>query len=228
MKWFIELQGSDREMDILSRLSEPYKIEHVGGKSYLTSDQFTDLNDASILREKGEQMVNLLNGALAISGVPPIQITGIGHVDDANNRQFHHQTSLEMRARIVPADWNASAEEDLRSEVATYVGKRMSLAATSEAVSSVLQMLSVAYINWGELYKVIELINDDADIVKSGWTSRKKFSDFRHSANDPRSAGKDSRHAVPNSTEAPKNPMSREEANSYVRHIASCWISSKT
>jgi hypothetical protein len=114
-----------------------------------------------------------------------------------------YQVKLEgQRARLEPAFWNSRA-------------------------SKVLELLSVENPSGEIIYKIYELSeghpnNRDAFLTQFG-VSRNDFQRFQDAVHNPRVSGDWAQHAY---EDAPKtsNPMSRAEAESFVRQIATKWL----
>lgn len=75
------------------------------------------------------------------------------------------------------------------------------------------------------LYRVLEIIEGRADIVGSGWASANEVDRFRRTANHPRAAGPNARHARSN-VEPPPRPMTPEEGVELIRRILLGWLGS--
>lgn len=79
---------------------------------------------------------------------------------------------------------------------------------------------------WVNMYRIYEVINSDANIIKHGWSTKKTVKDFTRTANSPQVLGKEARHGS-SKEEPPKYPMSLEEAKEFINEIFNKWIKHK-
>ena len=105
------------------------------------------------------------------------------------------------------------------------------LARSDSAVAKALRLLSAADSNsWVGLYRIYEVVEADVGgesaLKTCGWGSPADLKRFKHSANSVSVGGDAARHGK-ELTSPPNNPMSLEEAGSYVTYIVSAWLGSK-
>ena len=83
---------------------------------------------------------------------------------------------------------------------------------------------------WANLYKACEIVEDhvggDAKVIfQNGWCSRSEWDRFRRTANHQGAIGLFSRHAR-SRTVPPPDPMTTNEARSFVAGLMNEWIQS--
>jgi hypothetical protein len=83
--------------------------------------------------------------------------------------------------------------------------------------------------DWVSLYKAWEMARDAAggnhDLVNKGWAERRKQNRFTGTAQSREELGDEARHAS-EQYKPPKDPMSLNEARSFVRSILQAWTNS--
>jgi hypothetical protein len=100
------------------------------------------------------------------------------------------------------------------------------LAETHKDVAEVLDILGNAdpALGWVELYKVFEIINDNArGCVEQGWLSGNQVSVFRGSANRKEVSGELARHARYKGS-APSKTMTLPEARKMISGLVMRWL----
>ncbi len=227
MRWWVELIGSGFELSILGQLRSTYSIENEGQRWFLVQEESNDIGREEI-RTKAQDLLDLLNGALVTTGLPPVKIGDkIGRYQEDGARIQMHLVVLPMSLSVRPTVWTATEEEAYKKSLADSVSERLTLAGEDATVNKVLHMLNTDFLSWTQMYRVYEIVKKDANIIKFGWATDKQLSNFRHHANDPRATGSDSRHGVHNSPDPPGEPLSFTEANTLIRRIASEWVKTK-
>lgn len=100
----------------------------------------------------------------------------------------------------------------------------------NNAIEKAIRIYGSCEINWGDLYKVYEIIESDIGgfnrIVNKGWNTKAEINLFKHTANSPSAVGDDSRHGKEN-TSPPINPPSLSEAGFLIEDMLKHWIDSK-
>ena len=83
---------------------------------------------------------------------------------------------------------------------------------------------------WSDLYKVLELIEQDCGGEKAfyalGWEPEAELRRFTHTANNLGALGLDARHARLDWT-VPARPMSLADATELIRRLMERWLASK-
>jgi hypothetical protein len=97
-------------------------------------------------------------------------------------------------------------------------------------VAKVLRLLSSGQPSWVELYRILEVVEQDIRglkyIAQQGWATDIALRRFKHTANSPTTAGDDARHGK-ESTRPPTNPMMLSEANALIATILHNWLRTK-
>lgn len=79
---------------------------------------------------------------------------------------------------------------------------------------------------WVNLYRILEVIDSDKDVVDNGWSNRTEKNRFTHTADNPGASGKDARHGF-RKYDPPRNPMTLDEAKEFICNIFDKWIKYK-
>ena len=80
--------------------------------------------------------------------------------------------------------------------------------------------------DWGQLYKVLEIIEGAGvihDVLRAAGVSKPKLKLFTRTANHQAASGRAARHARLRE-QPPKNPMPIQEARSMIRQLLVAWV----
>ena len=103
----------------------------------------------------------------------------------------------------------------------------MNLCSTHEDAREALFYFGSGGNPWANFYKVLEIVQDDCgetpQLVKRNWCTKSELERFKRTANHQEAIGAFSRHARMRA-DPPSNPMSVEEARSFVGKLLSSWI----
>jgi len=101
------------------------------------------------------------------------------------------------------------------------------LASNDDKVNRILELSNLIEANsWVNLYRIVEIISNDIDVVSKGWVSKNKIELFRRTACSPDVIGIEARHGI-SVGQPPKNPMSHEEATYLMKDLRQKWIDAK-
>ena len=108
-----------------------------------------------------------------------------------------------------PAVWAAIAKDD-------------------DKVRQALRFWVNAHDNWGNLYKILEIIESDvgSSIYSNGWVSKAEVGRFTQTANSADALGDEARHAKKH-VAPPSTPMTIKEARHLIKVLLQKWIESK-
>lgn len=109
--------------------------------------------------------------------------------------------------------------------------KTITVNSQNTAIEKAIRIYGSREINWGDLYKVYEIVESNVGgikkILNEGWSSETNIKNFKHTANSASAAGDDARHGK-ETTCVPTNPVSLPEAGSLIQTILKRWIDFKS
>lgn len=226
-QWMVQLQGQEFELDTLTRLFSLPRLSIIKEEDnyLLKSDSFSALTDAHEVYKCALNMLPLINGAggLQFEGFQRVGIDVVVEVKEDGTRSSIGYMSATIVARChVTLDTRSSPSDPTSAE--EWVG----LANKHEKVAKALRILGTREKSWVELYKLYEVVHSDvgSKIIDDGWATRKKLSQFTHTANSAGSIGDDARHAKEDTT-PPTSPMPLAEAETLIRGLVMRWLRSK-
>ena len=227
MQWRVTVDGEATELSALVRDSEfpDCTFEKADdGTLYLTSDRFERLSDQTEVLAEARNLVDMVNGALAVDwkGASPIRITGVYFVgDDGSVSAYVFPAAVQSLARAIgPTVSVEGSPPPGPSPHHRSIGAGLDDPNVSEALGIFGRDRS-----WFGLSKVKEIIVDNVEgrLKDYEGVSGKKLGRFDHTANHQLAAGADARHARLHS-DPPKNPMPHDEAVVLIQAALSGWI----
>jgi hypothetical protein len=81
-------------------------------------------------------------------------------------------------------------------------------------------------VSWWELYKALEVVQNNVGEIPRAWASKAKVRLFERTANHQLAAGLDARHATSKKDPPPK-PMPLDDARQLIRRVVSAWLAEK-
>ena len=103
-----------------------------------------------------------------------------------------------------------------------------SLSATQRS-DKALRILITRETNWVNLYNILDVILSDVGgtIWQEGWAPESEIKRLKHTADSENTLGDEARHGRER-TQAPADPMSLKEADSFIRSIMRAWLAWKS
>lgn len=195
--WYVEIIGDDFDVfDWEAALKPPFDpavFKLSDGMAVLRSAEFTDLGDASEVRERAKPMIARLNGALALHAhALPLRFGRVVQIDSLGRRHMTvfgevglvlgrcratgHGVTLDRDGNPVPPP------PPEPSKPQTWIAAAM----THDEVADLLDHLGRAD-NWYDIYKTIELaerlVGGEAKLLKLLGTEAAAFKNMRSTAN---------------------------------------------
>lgn len=237
MKWEVGVTGDNIDLALLSEAlhGEQASIRNKGDTFVLESNDFDDLPDAKAVRKRAQQIVTVLSAysRLKLDGRNPIQVGAITlFPDDGSQNIFLPPAAISAGCRLVPPNLSITRRNGTidRCRPADSVQQWLALARQDESVAKVLRLRNEDGLSWGALYRIYEVIQGDvgkSEIVSSKWTSGRKISRFKRTANSVEAVGDHARHGC-ETDEPPTNPMTLSEAKRFIDSLIKSWVASKT
>lgn len=236
MIWKIQLVGDEFDLKELEKSfsnTSAFSITREKDGYYLSSSEFDSCKTSKEVKNKGVDILDVLNGAktLALGGNEPIKSECIVlEKEDGTRKSFVELTdtiSLRDSVSVVVKGSDGRIIEEVHP--ADSVPEWLTLGLRDQNLKRALRIYGKERHTWGGLYKVYEIIEDSIggtqQIVENGWATKSSIQRFKHTANSPSAIGDDARHGKENTT-GPKNPMQLSEARSLVETLLIRWLNS--
>lgn len=248
MKWAIEIRMTSLEKRNLSDLLRGLGFELVEGIEYPALASPTI--DACVTAADAFEEVKAVRAAFK----GPAQIDpefALGSVIDYSTNPPRRHAFLEVDSCVMkmpvvgtptltvsppnglsPAElerWTADYEERQYQARLERQRSRLEPAYISPRAAKVIELLSIETPSAETVYKIYELAeghpNNRADFHKQFGISREQFDRFKDAVHNPSVSGDWARHAYPDEPRT-SNPMTKSEAETFVREIAARWLHS--
>ncbi len=194
MTWMIELTGDTVDLAALAQslTGTDVNVSHNGQEYVLTSNRFQPSDDAQTIHENAKEVVELLNGAsrLALDATHPIRVGSVYRYRDDGKRDFFvFPEPLAVQVRVLsPTVKMTHADGTVREfHPADPIAQWMPLALSDDAVAKVLRIISSGTLDWVNLYRIFEIIEEDVRgmnaIASNEWATKTSMRLFKHTAN---------------------------------------------
>ena len=238
--WQVQMQGQASDLEHLARhfTSGPFRvlIDERDGCFLCESDLFVACKTPEDVLKRANDELCILSGVLhAVRDSPgPLRAGAVYRHNVAGGRNvfdFIQETAC-VRSELCEV---AEMVRDADGSVITSPGSRTvtiaQLARTDIAVAKAMRLLaSPDHRSWVGLYRIYEVIEDDVKsecaLKRRGWGTEQDRNRFKHSANSVAVAGDFARHGK-ELGQLPKQPMSLEDADAYLKSLLQSWLSSK-
>lgn len=247
-RWRVRLKGETMDLEDLVELitSPDLRVVKEGADFFLESATLERLGGSVEVFEEAQRLLPQLNGAGKLKrrafrdvdvDVHLIEFPAdggerkeivLGGSITPRARVTHvvvQPATLEVRARV-PAPTIVVDGQPMSPEPGTLETDRwLELAARDRDVADALEVFGSRPHDWVNLYRVLEIIEGRTDVVVGGWASRTEVERFTRTANHPRAAGPNARHAR-STAQPPPRPMTPAEGVEFVRRIVTGWLGS--
>lgn len=222
------LTGHEFDLAVLAELlrSGQVRVSKDDHGFFLSSDELDTLQPGIELHESASRLLAVANG-LARATHPTFHPVGLsGRYSDGD----HIHSVVVADAMVVRSRMEAAGivvrVGDHETPTQTAPGTDWSLLMSNPNVKEALTIMGHGPLGWNELYKVFEIVRDDAtarSITELGWATHAEIDAFRASANRPDVSGATARHARM-SGNPPRRRMSDAEARSFIGRLVTAWI----
>lgn len=240
-RWEVDLVGDESDLNHLVKhfTNGPCHIwrDETTGQVLMRVDGFPPNAEARQVQEAASVTVRQLSGVLKVirGSKTPLQTGGVMQRQANGTRNvFLFAESLAMatcfmEAAVFVRDANGNLVERPSPPPRTLVLAKLML--TDAALAKAMRLRDANDAGtWVGLYRLYEVIKHDVGseraMVSRGWTSKAQQDRYRHTSNSPDAAGDDARHGATND-EPPANPMTLEEARTFVEGILQAWLDKK-
>jgi len=229
-KWLVRLKGERFDLEDFPKLLRLSKVKIVeeDGSFYLESSEFNSLTSAEEVRERGRELIKLINGVTKFNRDNFLGISedAVIRVEDDGKRHGYLFLGSTVKIRTkVSAQLTAIAADGSEKGI-TQPSALESLFEVAQKHNVVTKALSFYRDGtWNSLYKAYETIKGDVggkhQIIKNGWVVNSDINRFTQTAQPYR-------HAASKKYKPPAQPTTLLEARALIKTIISRWISSKT
>jgi hypothetical protein len=222
------------DLDAVRRLSPRLQsprlaIEEEASGVYLVSSEFEDLATRDEVSALARQIIVTVRGAMRLAGIvehAPLELDAVverGPDGSESKTLYRSAQAAAVIAEAFPPTILISGTPvpppPLKAEAAF----------DNDHVAIALALLAEEP-TWYDLYKVLELIEQDYGGEKAfyalNWEPEAELRRFTHTANNVGALGLDARHARLDWT-VPADPMSLAEATELIRRLLERWLASK-
>ena len=219
-KWEAKLEGNKFDLKKLPIhfVGEDCRVSEKDGAYILTANELESSKDHKDANARATQLVSRINGAMRLldSSYEPMRLAHVVGYTELGGPIVAVSFTETFLIRAGSLDLGGGPTRDHR------ISRLVRLSGIDSDLGAILVELSDESVDWGRLYKVLELIEKRAggNVVTLKWCSRRQRKHFMMSANTPL-AGAGARHAVPRGGSAAIPPrMSLNEAKTLVRMLA--------
>lgn len=240
-RWEVDLVGDESDLNHLVRYfaDEPCRIwrDEKTGQVLMRVDGFPADAVAREVQESARVTVQQLSGVLRAVRDSKTSVRAGAVMQRQPNGLRHAFLFVEsvasatcfMDAEVFVRDANGNLVQRPSPPPRTVVLAKLML--TDAALAKAMRLRDAQDAGtWVGLYRLYEVIKHDVGseraMVSRSWTSKAQQDRFRHSSNSPDAAGDDARHGATND-EPPANPMTLEEARTFVEGILQAWLDEK-
>ena len=239
-RWELQLRGAEEDLEHLARYFTSGK-QHVfnAGPAFgylIYAEDFDKCASSAEVLAAGTEHLSVISGVLRLVRRSTVALHAgavYWHRADGLRNTFLHVSPIENlvqfgEASVVVTDCRGNAVHGPNSLPQTR--KIADLAQYDSAVAKAMRLMVVPDANvWTGLARLTEVIEEDAGgwpvMEKKGWIDGKRRDLFRRTANSE-GAGDLSRHGH-KKFEQPPNPMTLDEAQTFVRDLIRLWIDAK-
>jgi hypothetical protein len=232
--WSVKLKGHAFDLEELSdhfRSPERNVRKDDDGHYHLRSSDFDLMADSEAVRERALELVELMNRAAkfhAGNGYQPVEVDVVAWIDEDGNRMQTVTSSVQIggRSRVsVKPTVITEGESADAPHPPSEVESMFALAERDARVADALRYFDGD--DWVNLYKAWEVVRDAAGgehiLLRNSWTTKKAKNRFTQTAQSRKALGDEARHAS-EKYEAPKNPMTLDEARAFVKSMMETWV----
>ncbi|HEY3308250.1 MAG TPA: hypothetical protein VGJ93_07320 [Desulfuromonadaceae bacterium] len=245
MKWAVEIQKTDLDRRNLTDLLDGLGFKVIDGIQFpaFTSPEIDRCVTAADVYDRAKQLRAAIAGPAQIDPDFALGVVIDFSTDPPKQHGFLEVESLISKSTIgnitltiAPPNglsvaelerWERERDEQLYQNKLEDQRARLEPAFRSSRAAKVLQLLSIEMPSGETLNKIYELAEGHPDnrvaFLHQVGVSREQFRRFQDAVHNPRVSGDWARHGY---DDIPKtnNPMSRAEAEQFVRQIAAEWL----
>jgi hypothetical protein len=230
-RWEAFLTGEQAALESAALVfcRQPLAIVRSGERYCLVVDEWDELQDSNEVEDRARARLETINGLLSLK-IPSFRPLAFGYLaeTDEDGRKFvlvkaAFTSSSELSVKISGPAGPAIDPDTAQALIAA--------AQQSGSTRDALRLWHTRPHNWVELYKIYEIISDDAGgdkgIVSRGWATTAELRSFTATANRRELSGDDARHGSDEGRPFKGEPMRVADAESLIRRVLSSYVMSK-
>lgn len=224
MKWAVKIFGKIDidELEFKYDNSRNLSIIKIDNDYYIQSEMFEQSDNPEEIFNLAKDLMILIRSAIKIAN----DIDANLYVDMVRNLEtkcsyiFVFDTgNMIDRVSVLNNTYEVEGENKLFSNI-------IDAGFSNDNVNKVLRLIEYEGLeDWGNIYRILEIIQVDINIIEKGWASKKEIKNFKHTANSPKTIGNMARHGCLKG-DPPEHPMSIVEAKEFILRIIKKWIDS--
>ncbi len=231
-KWKVQVSG---DLPVLEEAAMMFcmpglTIARQGDSFYLSSDCFEGLEEVPQVEALASKLLARANAlvGLVVGEHNPLKAACVIDTPEGCPPTTYLSCCVDVvvfgRATTDPPD---PVVDQLRDSGTAHA--LAAVASNDASVDDALRFWETKPRTFGTLYKVYEVIRQDAGgaMVKSGWATQAEVNRFRASANRPELSGDDARHARHSGPPPTLKPMTQDEAAELIARVLRHWLLSK-
>lgn len=226
MTWRASIDGNHEDLKLLERTfnDDPrvvYDPEY--SKFFLESSRFDQLSggDSDEVWRQAQEILQILSGMIEMNHglFEGLRVAGL-YKEDGETHVFDRPDPVRVHATSEARDALGLTNRDIFDEQEFF-----QLVESNGAVFE-LAMLWQRGDGWMNLCKILEHIEAQLGekVHEIGWISKDERKNFRRTANDKKALGLDARHANPEISSSPPQPMAHSDARKLIRTVSIKWL----
>jgi len=232
MEWIIQLSGDENDLNELSKVftSPDLSIKKEKDGYLLRSTQFSECYSHEEVTKITSEILPLLSAGIKLSldARKQLEVDGIIQIGEDNLRHYFLTVSCGIGLRCL-VNGEITHIDGTREDFhqADPIPNWIKIAQKDTKVAKAFNFICADFNSWYNLYKILEVIEEDQfKPIMRGGRYKKMADNFTHTANSYKITGLDARHAK-ESQKPPKNPMSLSEAKSFIKMLLHEWLKEK-
>ena len=231
-EWSVQLCGDKFDLEDFPKWfkSPDFQVVEETDGYYLKSIHFEHLTEASSVRTKANELIEIIIGIAKLSrpNLAEIKLGSITETTQHGKRKHHIflASSINIRSKVssvtLLVDGKAEPNNMPRPTQWALVAEK------NQLVRQALQYWVANHKEWNNLYKILEVIESDVggEIYNNNWVTKPGVKRFTQTANSYSALGNKARHAK-NKIPSPAKPMNIKEATNFIKALLEKWIDSK-
>lgn len=230
--WEVEVKGDRDALRLFSEVmtTDEFDLREADGQFLLRMGDLDHLTDAGVVRSRARSLVKAMSGGarLILGWSAPMAIGNVWRRrPDGRRDVFLEAEPIAVKARVMPVTvrlGGTGGDEEVHYPADPAL-RWLRKGREEGSAERVLRLLSEPNLSWVELYRILEIILEDAGGNVDEWASDSTVERFKRTANSVGAVGDLARHGRER-TEPPPKPMSIKEAQGLVLGIVRSWLDS--
>lgn len=219
-EWTVQVEGEPSALKWIADtlIDQDASIERIGGSQHvwqLRTDRLVGINDRDAALNVCRTLILRIRGMAGVHGLPSsdVRVSAVFQ---------KHPDGSGTGTGVIPFQF-----EGLPTPTDKY--SVSDLPEGDRNVETALRIFAERQLTWGELYKLLEIVQVDKGVnfpTTSGIMTESSLKNFKHTANSMAAVGDDARHG-PKTGAPPSNPMPIAKARELIRGLLKNWLAEK-